>query len=748
MSSGGLSIGELVGTISLDDALSGGMDKISNVLGISKKSMEAVAGAAGLLGGAIVGATTAIIAMGVHGSEIADVQDGFEGLTAAAGESADVMLGALQRGTLGTISNFDLMKLANTALGSGLIKSSSDMETLAAGAKLLSGRVGGDTAQAFDTLTTAVAKGKTATLKQLGVFVDSTAAVENYARSIHKNVGDLSDHEKATAISRATLAALKAQLDANGPATASFSDNIDRGKVAVQNFIDNLSVAIAKSPVVAAGMDSMAASLKAAFGGTQQSAVKTLMGYVNDFAIGLTYAGQAGVVAAQVFVTAWSAIKLVVLGVMTVISAVGTGLVSLVAGIAQLAAEIPGAGKLVDGFAVGATKLALAMDEVTQGLAAQTGEANAALAGHGALQDKLAELNTSFVVMRDTMEKVANSEVDLGAKAPTAPIRALADAVTFTDAQFKVFELSVRSAQAAVLAMADDATSRFTTLQDDLTLANLTGVEARLFEIQQAQEKELAGIAYLQVVYPAAYDTLASMIQEKYRIMGEAAQGYFESAAAYAEATGFQTRDQMEQTVASALTGYMQMLQSGQFTAGELIKAWKRYKDAKTALDREEELSSTQKFELIASSASTILRSIFGKSKAAAIAAVIIDTAAAIVKTLAAYPYPWSLIPAAAAAAAGYAQIQKIRAQDLGFAMGTPDTAFVDFGRSSLETLHGREAVVTPRQGASVAGMVEDALTLRDNRTAAALERVAERLDRADRTLPTRLRDAMQLAMA
>src|SRR5262249_12459649 len=151
---------------------------------------------AGLMVGAVGAATAAVVALGSRGADVADVQASFDGLTAAAGASADVMLGELQKGTLGTISNFDLMKMANKALGSGLIKSSEDMGTLAAGAQLLADRTGGDTKEAFETLTEAIASGRTAHLKQLGLFVDSKVAVQDYATSLGKSVGDLTDAQR------------------------------------------------------------------------------------------------------------------------------------------------------------------------------------------------------------------------------------------------------------------------------------------------------------------------------------------------------------------------------------------------------------------------------------------------------------------------------------------------------------------------------------------------------------------------
>jgi len=145
-------------------------------------------------------------------------------------------------------------------------------------------------------------------------------------------------------------------------------------------------------------------------------------------------------------------------------------------------------------------------------------------------------------------------------------------------------------------------------------------------------------------------------------------------------------------------------------TGAQIMAADAAVAAAQKAVDDEATRAKIANVTLILDSASTILRALFGKSKAAAIAAAIIDTLASIVKTLASYPWPWSLVPAAAAAAVGYANVQKIRSQDAGFAQGTPGTSFVDFGAGTPSMLHGEEAVVTRSQGEGVASMVRDAI--------------------------------------
>src|SRR6185436_1124784 len=118
---GAVDIGELRGLISLQDAFSKPISDAAKGVGVFTESFGAIAGALGIATTAMGAAAGAIVALGQRGATVNDVKEHFNNLTASAGQSADVMLGELQRGTLNTISNFDLMQKANQVLGSGLV---------------------------------------------------------------------------------------------------------------------------------------------------------------------------------------------------------------------------------------------------------------------------------------------------------------------------------------------------------------------------------------------------------------------------------------------------------------------------------------------------------------------------------------------------------------------------------------------------------------------------------------------------
>lgn len=226
-----------------------------------------------------------LIDLGTRGAAVSDLAEGFAALSSSVGAASEQMLGALREGVAGTLSDFDLMQLANKALGAGLIKTTEDMKTLSEGARALAKRTGGDTKEAFDTLTSAIASGRTAQLKQLGLFVDSKVAVEAFAKSVGKSVSDLTDAERAQALSAATLAQLKQELLTAAPPAADFGERIEQVRSALTNLRDSIGVIVAGSFVDLANQF-------AGVGVSVQDATEPITFFVNVLANGMVNAAS------------------------------------------------------------------------------------------------------------------------------------------------------------------------------------------------------------------------------------------------------------------------------------------------------------------------------------------------------------------------------------------------------------------------------------------------------------------------
>lgn len=706
-----------------------------------------------------------LVELGNRGANVDDVANSFEVLTEKTGESADVMLGKLREGVVGTLSDFDLMVLANKTLGSGLVKTSDDMGVLAAGARTLAKATGQTTKEAFDTLTSAMASGRTAALKQVGLFVDSKVALEAYSAAIHKNVSDFTDADRAQALAAASLEALRGRMKEIKPDAADFGELIDQAKVRLENFRDQVAVAVAKSPVFAAGMNTMGKALSDAFGSDNKAQAAEMTRFIEKVGIGVTYVAQGALVLGSVFATVFSAIGVLVNGALTAVVGFAGGIVTGVDALARLQASLPFASDGAKQLAAITGDLRTRMDAMTISLANSTAEAAKGVVGQGALHEKLDAMGGVVMRVRDAMTEAqgktaetTKAVVELGKAAPETAGRSqdaadkIAEAFRALNAEVmagtkvglerRLVEINAardkeltglktlkdmtvaehaemerlvnekydQRVEAARLA-GDEIVNKEREVQQAIALQLTTGTANKLLQIQIARDKEIEGLAILKATNEARYQEDVAAVNEKYRLQAEAAQGYYATIELAAAAAGFKTRAEQQLEADNAKRLYEEMLASGKFTYEQLEAAKKKATDAAAALDKTETLGAMAKFELIAGAASGMLRSLFGKSKAAAIAAALIDTAAAVAKTLAQYPFPFSLVPAAAAAAAGYAQVQTIRKTNPeGFAKGTPGLDFMDFGAESFQPLHNQEAVIPRGGGHVLAGEIADAM--------------------------------------
>lgn len=234
----------------------------------------------------------------------------------------------------------------------------------------------------------------------------------------------------------------------------------------------------------------------------------------------------------------------------------------------------------------------------------------------------------------------------------------------------------------------------FQKAQDGMNLANATGLSKRLLAIQIAERDELAGLQHIAFEFPEKYEGIRAMVETKYRAMTDSARAHFASAEAFSQESGLKIQGHTAGFAVAYLNYLGQMLLENNITVTQMQEAWDKFLKG---TEEHTKTSTKAKLDMAASyatDASTILRSLFGKSKTAAIAAAIMDTLAAGLKAWSAYPWPFNIPPMAAALAVGYANVQKIRSTDSGFKEGTPGLGFQDFGPGTVTVLHGREAVV------------------------------------------------------
>lgn len=657
-------------------------------------ALRIVTKAAAAAGVAITGLAVAVVKLGERGAVVADVKSAFVTLSTAAGETGAVMLGALQAGVKSTVTNFKLMQLANMALGAGILKTATDARTLAEGARLLAKRTGGDTAQAFQTLTTAIASGRTAQLKQLGLFVDNKKAVEDYAKAQGINVSSMNDADRATALQVATMAALRVELINNAPPLADFGELIEQGKVAVKNLVDGLAVMISKSPPLLAGMHAIREVIGKAFGGDQQNLVLGIVNLIERATLIAIEFGLAGISAARSIYEGFSGIKVMVFGIGIAFSELSKTVLNFVASTFEAAASIPVLGAAWTVQAELARGAADAVTGLNEGLKLQIEDAAIAAAGNDAWGLSLDATSTALGVVKEAMVNAGLSQKELSVVTDEGTIKNQENAVSL------------------------DGVISY--LKEQREALKKTAVEAAFFG---------KGVHDLSVLFAA-----------------ETAQ----MKAAFAS-FGIATRAEQDATVKKLEKDFKIIEESGKATAKDLEKAWVKVEEARRQMSGETVKELMTNEAAMFQGSMQILGALGEKYKAAAIASAIISTYQAIAKALASAVWPFSLILAAGAAAAGFANVAKIRASSSN-REGTPGLDFQEFGTSSMATLHGREAVIPQGGGHRLAEEIAGALarTGRPSRDTDALgerfERIGSKLDGLPRAIQRAVRDGMLLA--
>ena len=416
-----LSAGDIEVLLRLQDQLSPALKKaegnVSSFVKNNQASFAALGQAGGILGGAIAGLVAGIAALGARGSDVADVAAAFDQLTEGAG-GGEAAIETLRTATDGLISDFDLMTSTNQAFSQGLRLSSDDLRLVGESSRILADQIGGDTKEAYDTLTAAMATGRDRQLQTIGLNIDGAAAVEKLAASLGVEKGALTESQEVMAKKNAILDALRQKLEESGRAELDFGERIQQARVMMGNFIDTLGVAIAQSPVLNAGLKAVGDMLDQSFGTNKAETIKTLIDLIEQFAIWLVKAGQVGVEVARVLANAWYGTQVIF---NAFLQSITQGL-SLVVG-AILTTAQAGAAALPDMFGgkameAGAAQLQKVKDFL-DGFAASQGKANAGLV------DSAAAVGGALDQVSNTLGNVGKAMED--ARGKTTALKEAAD---------------------------------------------------------------------------------------------------------------------------------------------------------------------------------------------------------------------------------------------------------------------------------------------------------------------------------
>jgi len=282
-----LDIGTLSGTIELDDRLTAALHQITGkVESFADKFVDALGPLGvtiGVLSGAVIGLGATIVTLGVKGSEINDVTEGFDRLSGSV-ENAEAILQSMRDGIVGTMTDMDLMERANRLLASGVKANADDFGVLTAASKILANEGFGSVQSIMSQVDRGMQTGQVTRLGRIGITLDLKEAELAYATSMGKAVSALTT-EQSLEVRRVALleAANKIVKDA-GAINLSFADRIHQVSTAIKNWVNEFESAIAKSPNVTNAFLAIKGAIEKAFGGSSQDMMEWALKWVNRFA--------------------------------------------------------------------------------------------------------------------------------------------------------------------------------------------------------------------------------------------------------------------------------------------------------------------------------------------------------------------------------------------------------------------------------------------------------------------------------
>jgi hypothetical protein len=324
--------------------LSGGAFQFNQITDAAGKVISVVSAVAG-----------GFMDLAERGGRMATVSASFDQLAGSAA-NANAILQAGREGTLGLVSDFDLMLSANKMLALGLPTTAEGFRTLTEGAGKLGAAVGITASEAMNRLIEGLGKGSAEMLDELSLVVRAEDAYKSYAASIGVAADQLTAKQKQLAVYEEGLRQVEEKVGKLADRQLTFADRVQQVRTQFQNFVDTLGIAIARSPVLNELLGAIAGSMQQAFGANQTEVVRTLIGAIDSLAIGLVTVARIGVEAAGTVAMGWQGARGAVNEIIANMYAAGRELISTLQDIAAVGGKLPG--QVGAAFRAGADDLA------------------------------------------------------------------------------------------------------------------------------------------------------------------------------------------------------------------------------------------------------------------------------------------------------------------------------------------------------------------------------------------------------
>lgn len=213
----------------------------STFSGLSASAALAATGITAL-GAAATGAIIAVGSLASKGSDIADIEEGFNNLATKAGAVSSILANDLDEAFGRTIERTNVLKEANKLLLAGI--DPKYFKDIAQAARGYADQIGGDTKQVFDAFSQSVLTGNDRILKQYGLVIDNKKALEGYAQSLGTTADKLDEVQILEANRIGILSTLTDKSNLFGIVERDTGDAIASVKKELSDQIDKVLLAI------------------------------------------------------------------------------------------------------------------------------------------------------------------------------------------------------------------------------------------------------------------------------------------------------------------------------------------------------------------------------------------------------------------------------------------------------------------------------------------------------------------------
>lgn len=218
-------------------------------------SMVASLNLAGIATRVVMNAIKAIPDAIERGSRVEDITENFNRMAGAAGAAGDALRKKFGDALGNTMSNYAQMRQMNELLIAQI--DPSKFELLAKAARAIGEATGGTAAEGLNQLSDALLRGNTRGLKSIGIIIDQTKAIEDFARANGRSADEITDVGRAYAIREASLKALGEAQARIGEITDDAGDKIEQFDAALENAKDEFAKAAAANKSLNDALDAL-----------------------------------------------------------------------------------------------------------------------------------------------------------------------------------------------------------------------------------------------------------------------------------------------------------------------------------------------------------------------------------------------------------------------------------------------------------------------------------------------------------